>query len=255
MSERAIQPYNPGESAIEAVIAKGDLAKLDPQERVNYYRAVCNSMGLNPLTKPFEYITLNGKLTLYATRSCTDQLRKIHAVSFGKPDIQYTDDLVLVTMTAGDNAGRSDSDIGAVSLAGLKGDARANAIMKAITKAKRRTTLSLVGLGWLDETEVETVQGARPVAVNHETGEIVDSTATVLNNTPPPTGDYWLDNTTRQERLHDWLCSRNHVPVGMAEAAIESWRERRLTEQQVTDEGRKLIADYPTTKRTEEEAG
>src|SRR5664279_1133601 len=48
---------------MESVIAKGDLAKLTPDERVRYYNEVCRSMGLNPLTQPFSYITLNGKLT------------------------------------------------------------------------------------------------------------------------------------------------------------------------------------------------
>lgn len=51
---------------------------------------------------------------------------------------------------------RADEDFGVVTLPD-KGDARANAIMKAITKAKRRATLSLCGLGMLDETEIETI--------------------------------------------------------------------------------------------------
>jgi hypothetical protein len=58
-----------------------------------------------------------------------------------------------------------------VSLANLKGDNLANALMKAETKAKRRVTLSIVWLGWLDETEVETVAGARPVQVS-DNGDI-----------------------------------------------------------------------------------
>jgi hypothetical protein len=48
-----------------------------------------------------------------------------------------------------------------------------NALMKAVTKAKRRVTLSICGLGMLDETEVETIPSARPVTVQ-ETGEIVE---------------------------------------------------------------------------------
>ena len=37
-------------------------------------------------------------------------------------------------------------------------NALANAIMKAETKAKRRVTLSICGLGMLDETELETIK-------------------------------------------------------------------------------------------------
>ena len=39
--------------AVEAVVAKGNLAALSPAERVNYYQQTCASLGLNPLTKPF----------------------------------------------------------------------------------------------------------------------------------------------------------------------------------------------------------
>ena len=55
-------------TAVEQVVLMGDLVRLTPGQRVNYYRRVCESLGLNYLTRPFEYITLNGKLTLYARR-------------------------------------------------------------------------------------------------------------------------------------------------------------------------------------------
>jgi hypothetical protein len=51
---------------------------------------------------------------------------------------------------------------------GLKGEALANAEMKAVTKAKRRLTLSICGLGWLDETEISTVPDAEVVPSFHE---------------------------------------------------------------------------------------
>jgi hypothetical protein len=41
-----------------------------------------------------------------------------------------------------------------VNIEGLKGEALANALMKAETKAKRRATLSAVGLGMMDESEI-----------------------------------------------------------------------------------------------------
>jgi hypothetical protein len=55
--------------------------------------------------------------------------------------------------------------MGAVAIAGLKGEALANALMKAETKAKRRVTLSISGLGMLDETEAEDLPGAQRVAL------------------------------------------------------------------------------------------
>lgn len=171
---------------MEEVIAKGDLAKLTPEQRARYYTTVCQSLGINPLTRPFEYITLNNKLTLYATRTAADQLRKIHNVSIRIVDRTIADDVLEVTARATLPNGREDEEIGAVTIAGLKGEARANASMKAITKAKRRVTLSIVGLGWLDETEVETIPNAQAVVppIDIETRQPVPVESTIIDATP-----------------------------------------------------------------------
>ena len=144
---------------LESVILKGDISALTPVERVQYYKAVCESVGLNPLTQPLAYITLQGKATLYATKGATDQLRKIHGVSVvpGSTHTTKIEDVYIVHVDMRDKDGRTDSATGAVNITGLKGDALANAVMKAETKAKRRCTLSLCGLGMLDETELETI--------------------------------------------------------------------------------------------------
>jgi hypothetical protein len=142
---------------MNSVITKGDLSQLTPEERVRYYGEVCASVGLNPLTKPFEYITLNNRLTLYALRNCTDQLRTIHGVSVDELAESERDGVFIVTAKVRNRDGRTDIAKGAVSIANLKGDVLANAMMKAETKAKRRATLSLCGLGFLDETEVSDI--------------------------------------------------------------------------------------------------
>ncbi len=168
MTEQAValRPEKAGE-IMEAVIARGDLAKLDPGERAKYYTRVCESMGLNPLTKPFDYITLNGKLTLYALKTATDQLRKIYGVSVVDMTEKREGDLIVVTVKVQDATGRTDMAKGALTLKGLQGEALANGIMKAETKAKRRATLSICGLGFLDETEVETIPQARVLKKDH----------------------------------------------------------------------------------------
>lgn len=147
-------------TAIERVIVAGDLSKLTPEERWNYYKGVCQLVGLNPFTQPFLYITLSGKLVLYATKGAADQLRDNHRISISQPKIDLSDGLCIVTVTATDRTGRTDSDLGIVPCENLRGDAKANAILKAVTEAKRRVTLSMCGLGMLDETEVDTIPGA-----------------------------------------------------------------------------------------------
>lgn len=139
---------------LEQVLIQGDLAKLTPEQRTSYYMSVCQSIGLNHLTKPFDYIVLNGKLTLYAKRDCTDQLRKLHNVSIKITSKVLEGDIYSVTALATDKSGRTDESVGAVCLGKTFGETKANLIMKAETKAKRRVTLSICGLGLLDETEV-----------------------------------------------------------------------------------------------------
>ena len=75
-----VVPQQISPAAVENLLL-GDLSKLTTTERVAYITRVCESLGLNPLTKPFEYILLNGRLRLYATKDCTEQLRKVHGVS------------------------------------------------------------------------------------------------------------------------------------------------------------------------------
>lgn len=160
------------DAVLEDVVVQGDLSKLTPAQRTAYYMQVCKSLGLNPLTKPFAYIVLNQRLVLYATRDCTDQLRKVHGINLTIVGREKIDDLYVVTARATDRGGRQDESTGVIAVGALKGDLLANAYMKCETKAKRRVTLSLVGLGWLDETEVETIPDAKVVDVT-PAGEII----------------------------------------------------------------------------------
>lgn len=146
----------------EQALIGGNLSNLTPEQCIAYYNQICESLNLNPLTQPFEYIVLNGKKVLYAKRSCTEQLRKNHGVSVTITSREKIDDIFVVSARATDASGRSDESVGAVSISGLKGEALANAMMKAETKAKRRVTLSICGLAFLDESEVGSIP-AKPV--------------------------------------------------------------------------------------------
>ena len=161
-------------AVMERVLALGDLRDLSPRERVQYYLHVCDGVGLNPATRPFEYLNLNGKLTLYSTKNCTDQLRQIHTISVASLSRETIEGVHVVTATVTNALGRRDEDVGAVNIGNLKGEALANALMKATTKAKRRATLSICGLSFLDESELEAVKGAQRVTVTAD-GEIVEA--------------------------------------------------------------------------------
>lgn len=159
---------------IQKLVLDGDLSKMNQAQKVDYYNRFCQSLGLNQLTQPFQIIKFNGKEKLYAMKDCTEQLRKIHMVSITEITSQELRGVFVVTAKAIDKTGKTDAATGAVSIEGLRGEGLANALMKAETKAKRRVTLSICGLGMLDESELDTM----PVH------QIVTVTGTTLSDTP-----------------------------------------------------------------------
>lgn len=197
MSEE-LQTYHgqPLPQAIEMLLMGGDLTALSAEHRIQYYMQVCQSLGLNHLTQPFGFLELDKKVVLYAKKDCAEQLRNIRGVSIeivGEKTLNSG--VYIVTAKATMPDGRFDTATGAVPLnredgqwktssngkrffegngkmVPLHGDQLANAYMKAETKAKRRVTLSICGLGMIDESEIDSIAGARRVAVDMRTGEI-----------------------------------------------------------------------------------
>jgi hypothetical protein len=161
---------------IENALIDGNLAQLTPQERVQLYMQTCKSLKLNPLTKPFGYILVKGwsgddeKLILYATRNCTDQLRSVYGASDVPGSLKRSEsptELTAEIAVVGRN-GRVSTDVGVIPMEQfsrargkymLQGRDLANAKMHVVTKARRRATLALYGLGGIvDESELDTMQ-------------------------------------------------------------------------------------------------
>lgn len=153
------------ENIIASLVINGDLSKLTPNDKVLYYKKYCERLGLDPLTQPFKLLRLNGRETLYCDRSGTQQLSKLHSVSHKITSREVVQNCYVVTAQASTPDGRHTESIGAVNIENLKGDNLCNAMMKGETKAKRRATLDLLGLGVLDETELDTIPHAQSVDI------------------------------------------------------------------------------------------
>ncbi len=136
------------------IVSSGDLGPLTPAQRTQYYLHRCREAGLAPGSQPFTYLKLGGKGILYANKTATDQLRELRGVSVLKVETLRDDEYISFGVTVVDAKGRQDYDIGEVFVGQQQGESRANARKKALTQAKRRATLSICGLGALDETEV-----------------------------------------------------------------------------------------------------
>jgi len=147
------------DSIIHSLAINGDISKLNEKDQVTYYRYLCERIGLDPLTQPLKKITMNSKTTLYCDRSGIAQLTHLYEINHEVLSrVTTQEEIHIVTCRVTLKSGRTTESVGAVSLKGLSGEARANAYMKAETKAKRRGVLDLVGLGMLDETEIDTIK-------------------------------------------------------------------------------------------------
>ena len=115
-------------------------------------------------------------------------------------NLQIREGELLIVTARASIGGRSDESIGAVALEGLRGNDLANAYMKCETKAKRRVTLSICGLGFLDETEVADV-GAAPMS---RRPAIMSAAGPVLGSAPVLESVGEID-TSRIDTLADEL--------------------------------------------------
>ena len=157
------------EDAIYKLVTDGDLAKLTPNQRIQYYKQMCDGMGLNALAKPFAFVKFDGKILLYALKEASTQLAKRDCVSVEiKGELKHIADANILechvratspSYFAGQYTLRITDDYAALPYGALKGETAANARMKLITKAKRRAILAHCGLGMLDEAELETISG------------------------------------------------------------------------------------------------
>lgn len=162
--------------ALERVVTMGDLAALQPEERVAYYLDTCQSLGLNPRSRPFDWLLLDGKVVLYPNKACADQLRAIHRIRIETtmPTASPDGSMLMCEAKGIMPDGRYDVGRKFVPLTAysrergeyrLRGKELANAYMKAETGAKRRVTFSLIGMAAppqdLDDVEykVLTVDG------------------------------------------------------------------------------------------------
>lgn len=141
---------------VESIVAHGDISGLGPAERAQYYIAQCARLGLDAHTQPFAFLKFQGKEVLYPTRGATDQLARIHAVSREIIDGPKLMDLggikCLFAVCRATYKGRTET-----AVATLPASDPIMGLMKVETKAKRRATLSILGLGMLDEMEVESL--------------------------------------------------------------------------------------------------
>jgi len=109
----------------------------------------------------------------YASRQTSVELGRKHKISLKQSKENINSERAVYTYTARDlDTGREVDAVGACTLQGGKypmtPEMQANKIMHAETKAKRRATLEICGLAFLDDSEVDDVEGATRVDLGDE---------------------------------------------------------------------------------------
>lgn len=168
-------------TALEHILGTGDLSQLSSSQRVHHYLHLCRSLGLNPASRPFDWIefydpeTRGKKLTLYLNQSGASQLRRIHQISAHFTRREQAGDLFVVEAEGRTPDGRTATASKYVPITGQDGKAligqrRANALMKCETGALRRLTLAMVGL--TSGPDTDEAEDARMVVVDGN-GEVI----------------------------------------------------------------------------------
>lgn len=171
---QSVAPNDVSAAALESALA-GDLARLTIEDRLKYIARTCELVGLNPLTKPFDVMQFQGKTVLYANKSCAEQLRKLHGVSVDIVERKVEFGVLVVRAKATDREGRHDEALAAVPFNEKNPTEAANAMMKAETKAKRRVTFSICGLGFAADIDHEQTQTASTVVTSeHSAASLAD---------------------------------------------------------------------------------
>lgn len=155
--------------ALAHILATGDLAKLSNEQRVAHYLNQCQSLGLNPISRPFDWLVLDGKLVLYPNKSCAEQLRRQHQISVKITRREIVGDMFVCEVEGRRPNGVTDEATKYVPLKNgrgekLTGNNLANAFAKAETGAKRRLVLSMIGLS--SPPDADEMHNARIVVVD-----------------------------------------------------------------------------------------
>lgn len=153
-------------AAVEAALMTGDYSKLSNTARFAMVKLTCDRLQVDMTQSPFKWgKDQKGKLMLIPVKNLYQQLRANRNIKceVTKQELNLELGIFLVEVVATMPDGRSDLDIGVVGIKTpqdklLSGEALANKMMVAITKAKNRATGSLCGVGGMDDSEVASVR-------------------------------------------------------------------------------------------------
>jgi hypothetical protein len=168
--------------ALAHVLGTGDLYQLTNEQRVAHYLTLCESLSLNALSRPFQWIEFQETkdappvLTLYFKPAGAAQMLRNHHVSVHYPRKEIVGELFVCEAVGHTPDGRKGTATKYVPLTGkygrLTGRHLANAFMSAESGALRRLALAMFGLS--SGPDADEVANWRTVTVDGN-GRVVDN--------------------------------------------------------------------------------
>lgn len=146
---------------IERLALTGDLTSLTPEMRMRHYMARCEALGLDPRTKPFDYIKdkSSGKTVLYPNATAAQQIGRQMQLSSRVTLREWLDkDTYMVECEVSGPGGRAVRAAAIRYMFNTSGSAyagqqRANKMMGAETSAHRRAVAAYCGFALPDADE------------------------------------------------------------------------------------------------------
>lgn len=219
---------------VSSIVLRGDLSGLTEAQLTRYYASLCESLSLDVRYKPFDVIVFQGKKTLYANRACTDMLAKLHGITreiIDGPRFVELDKTkaIICIARATSPSGRQETATAVVPAADP-----INAMMKCETKAKRRATLAILGLGILDATELETIPGVRlPQTAPQSNAEAATFVPWTMDGLLSTARSIKASKAPRELRVQEWTELCKDAAESLAEFKGQTWQQvsAHLTER------------------------
>lgn len=222
----ALTAIDPHGINLGKVLLLNDYSPVPEDQRMELYRRICEALELNNLTQPFVFIKTRQGTKLYATKDATNQLRSKRNVSIKVTARELDQDgifNVYVTASIGD---RVEDASASLFVDGLEGQDLADAKMKCETKAKRRATLDICGLGLAlddDARDYDDDRGRTTVTV--EPPEDFEMPTANDEAPPPPREAQELGQFTVEEAL-----GLDEPPATPPKMTLKQMREARAAE-------------------------
>jgi len=140
---------------IQDILTKsgGRCDQLNIDQQAEYKIYLCAKIGVSPTLQPIDLIPTKNGLRPYLNKGAAELIRDTRKISIADIEVSEKNGMFVAVCKVRGLNGRIDCDMGACPLNGTEKSPMApyNSLMKAVTKAKRRATLSMCGLGAIIE--------------------------------------------------------------------------------------------------------